>query len=294
MHRTKFWLTPKNQAEDLTGSSFSDHMYVSSSSASSSSDDENNLSNDDTSKKLVLYDHVTNGDNTNQLAPDPLRRRPPRPLRSKPPSSAPKVLPVVGAFTVQCNSCYKWRLIPTKKKYEEIREHNLQHPFICVKAREWRPDISCDDPEDVSQDNNMIWAIDKPEIPQAPDGWQRLLRIRGEGSSQFGDIYYKAPSGKKLRSMPEVEKFFADHPEYVTNGVTSARFSFQMPKPLQENYVKKKRSHAKSVEPKQVSPLAWAGPEAGTNSKEGRHVSDPVRRPAKKQTTQSFIHKDTV
>jgi hypothetical protein len=43
-----------------------------------------------------------------------------------------------------------------------------------------------------------------------------------------------------------------------------------------------------------VSPLAWAGPEDGTNSKEGRHVSDPaVRRPAKKQATQSFIHKDT-
>lgn len=43
-----------------------------------------------------------------------------------------------------------------------------------------------------------------------------------------------------------------------------------------------------------VSPLDWVGPEDGTNSKEGRHVSDPVRRRAKKQTTQSFIHKDTV
>ena len=198
-HRSKFRLKPKNQAKDLTGSSLPnnqqrslpDHMCVSSSSSasSSSSDDENNVSNDDTSKKLVLYDPLTNGDNTNQLAPDPLPCRPPRPSRSKPPSSAPRVSPVVGAFTVQCNSCYKWRLIPTKKKYEEIREYNLQHPFVCENAREWRPDISCDDPEDVSQDNSMIWAIDKPEIPQTPDGWQRLLRIRGEGSSQFGDMY---------------------------------------------------------------------------------------------------------
>jgi len=48
-----------------------------------------------------------------------------------------------------------------------------------------------------------------------------------------------------------VLRFLADHPEYMTDGVTLARFSFQMPKPLQENYVKKKRSHAKSVEPKQ-------------------------------------------
>jgi len=36
----------------------------------------------------------------------------------------------------------------------------------------------------------------------------------------------------------------------MTAGVTPARFSFQIPKPLQENYVRK-RSHAKSIEPEQ-------------------------------------------
>jgi hypothetical protein len=192
MHRGNFSLTPKNQVKDLTGSSFPnnqhrsllDPIYV-----SSSSDDENNLSNDDASKQLVLYDPGTNGDNTIQLAPDPLRYKPlPRP-RSRPPSSAPRVLPAVGAFTVQCASCFKWRLIPTKEKYEEIREYILQQPFVCEKAREWRPDVSCDDPEDISQDGSRIWAIDKPSIAQPPDGWQRLLRIRGEGSSKFADMY---------------------------------------------------------------------------------------------------------
>jgi hypothetical protein len=154
-----------------------DHRYVSSSSSSSSYSYSSSSSDDDDE-----YNPVTNGDNTNQLAPDPLLCRPP-------PSSAHRVLPVVGAFAVQCHSCSKWRLIPTKKKYEEIREHNLQHPFVCEKAREWQCNISCDDPEDVSQDDSMIWAIDKPGIPQTPDGWQRLLQIRGEGSSQFGDMY---------------------------------------------------------------------------------------------------------
>ncbi|CAJ2665373.1 unnamed protein product [Trifolium pratense] len=168
---------------------------------SSSSDDENNLSNDDASKQLVLYDPGTNGNDTIQLSPDPLLCKPlPRP-RSKPPSSVPRVLPAVGAFTVQCASCFKWRLIPTKEKHEEIREYILQQPFVCEKAREWRPDVSCDDQEDISEDGSRIWAIDKPSIAQPPDGWQRLLRIRGEGSSKFADIYYVAPSGKRLRSQ---------------------------------------------------------------------------------------------
>lgn len=40
-----------------------------------------------------------------------------------------------------------------------------------------------------------------------------------------------------------------DHPEYMTDGVTLSRFSFQIPKPLQENYVRKRPS--RSVEPEQ-------------------------------------------
>lgn len=30
------------------------------------------------------------------------------------------------------------------------------------------------------------------------------------------------------------------HPEYVVQGVTLSQFSFRIPKPLQENYVKKR------------------------------------------------------
>ncbi|KAG1364534.1 methyl-CpG-binding domain-containing protein 2 [Cocos nucifera] len=185
------------------------------------------------------------------------------------PNSSSRVLPFVGAFTVQCASCFKWRLIPTKEKYEEIRETILQEPFVCERAREWRPDISCEDPTDISQDGSRLWAIDKPNIAQPPRGWERLLRIRGEGSTKFADVYYVSPSGKKLRSMVEVEKYLKDHPE---DGVNKSQFSFQIPKPLHENYVRKRSSRAtnpcdgaglglpRPLEPEDVNPLSWAAP----------------------------------
>jgi CW-type Zinc Finger/Methyl-CpG binding domain len=115
-------------------------------------------------------------------------------------------VPSIGAFTVQCASCFKWRLIPTKDKYEEIREKILQLPFVCERAREWRPEVSCEDREDISQDGSRLWAIDKPQIPLAPPGWERLIHIRGEGCTRFADVYYAAPNGKKLRSLVEVQR----------------------------------------------------------------------------------------
>jgi len=185
MHRANFWLTPKNQNKHQKASSFlnnevaslPDSISVSSSSLSSSS-----------SSSWDEYNPVTNRDNTGQLALNPLLLKPMPCRLRKSPNSAPRLLPEVIAFTVQCASCYKWRLVPTKEKYEEIREYILQNPFFCEKAREWRPYLSCDVPGDVSQDDSLIWAIDKAHIPQTPNGWQRLLRIRSEGSSKFADM----------------------------------------------------------------------------------------------------------
>jgi hypothetical protein len=98
------------------------------------------------------------------------------------------ISPTIGAFTVQCAKCFKWRLIPTKEKYEEIRERIIQQPFVCKRAREWRPNVTCDDPEDISQDGSRLWAIDKPNIAQPPPGWERQIRIRGEGGTKFADV----------------------------------------------------------------------------------------------------------
>ncbi|KAE9599385.1 putative transcription factor & chromatin remodeling CW-Zn family [Lupinus albus] len=266
MNRGKFSLTPKNEVKNPTGltlhsSSTSDPIYI------SSSDDESGLSNDNMSRQLVIYDQVANGNNSIQLSPTPLQCEPPPLPRSRAPSSSRRVLPSVGAFAVQCASCFKWRLIPTKKIYEEIRECIIEQPFVCEKAREWRPDVSCDDPEDISQDGDRIWAIDKPNIVMPPKGWERLTRIRSEGSSKFADIYYVAPSGKRLRSMVEINKY--------------------------ENYVRKRPAKlASSYECsglEQVHPLAWANPELHERSLEfpsiGSDVCDATSRPAKKQAT---------
>ncbi|WOK96347.1 methyl-CpG-binding domain-containing protein 2-like [Canna indica] len=205
-----------------------------------------------------------------------------------------RVSPSIGAFTVQCATCFKWRLIPTKEKYEEIRENILQEPFVCERAREWRPDILCEDPEDISPDGSRVWAIDKPNIAQPPPGWERLVRIRGEGSTKFADVYYATPSGKKLRSMVEIERYLFEHPEYSQQGVNISQFSFQIPRPLQENYVRKctvQRSvsscHNESLPLplQEVKPLSWGAPPSQKDLQIGEpddlapYLVDPVQLP---------------
>lgn len=229
------------------------------SSSSSSKDDsqviqnESNQSDGSASKQLVLYDPTLNGGG-------PIEPFNPKPIYNHHSRfSSPRVLPYVGAFTVQCANCFKCRLVPTKEKYEEIREHIRENPFICKKASEWRPDISCEDPTDISQDGSKLWATDKPNIAQPPRGWQRLLRIRGKGCSKFVDIYYHAPTGKRLRSSVEV-KYLLEHPEYMDEGVTLSQFSFQIPKPLQEDYVKKRSTKKASHDDTELVKFAhWHG-----------------------------------
>ncbi|KAK9699592.1 hypothetical protein RND81_08G184000 [Saponaria officinalis] len=239
----------------------------------SSSDDEKDEIFENNDKQIVLYNpkNVCNDDGVvvsgKEIVPisisDPIPD--PDPLQCRP-LSVPKVLPSVGAFTVQCALCYKWRLIPSKEKYEEIREHIMDRPFSCDLAKEWRAEISCDEPADIEQDGSRLWAIDKPSIAQPPLGWERELRIRGEGSSKFADVYYISPTGKRLRSMVEVHKYLMEHPDYIRQGVTLSQFSFQTPKPLQENYVRKRapRVNATSGDPVHASPLSWASPDNPT------------------------------
>ncbi|VVA27946.1 Hypothetical predicted protein [Prunus dulcis] len=285
-------------------------LSSSSSSSSSSSDSDNEIIQAHfNSHQLVLYDPATAKANANANAVATVHEKVnrPNPFPFHRPS---RVLPSVGAFTVQCASCFKWRLIPTKEKYEEIREHILEQPFYCETAREWRDFVSCDDPEDITQDGSRLWAIDKPNIAQPPPGWQRLLRIRGEGGTRFADVYYESPSGKKLRSSVEIQKYLLQHPEYLDAGVTMSQFSFQTPKPLQEdyvrkrpdNYVKKRPAHLTAssaakrlLEPgAEVSPIAWVGPDDSPDLQLGRPACspysqaplfDPFVRPTKKRAT---------
>lgn len=203
---------------------------------------------------------------------------------SMPRDASRRVLPSVGAFTVQCARCLKWRLIPTKEQYEAIRQCILEDPWVCENAYPWRPDASCDDPADISQDKSRLWAIDKPNISQPPPGWERLLVIRGEGASKFADVYYVTPSGKKLRSMVEVERFLIENPEYLEAGVNLSQFSYQIPKPLHEGYVRKRSASAtpgadvgptkkmkaisdveRNQKTTQAKPLSWRKPDSSSN-----------------------------
>ncbi|KAH7277561.1 hypothetical protein KP509_39G057100 [Ceratopteris richardii] len=156
-----------------------------------------------------------------------------------------RVLPCIGAYTVQCALCMKWRLIPTKEQYEEIRQSVSENPFFCSSTASWRPNISCEDPSDVMQDDSHLWAIDRPNIPAPPPGWDRQLVFRGAGASKFADVYYVAPSGRKLRSTPEVERFLTEFPEYA-QGARISQFSFVIPKPLDRDYCRKKSAELSS------------------------------------------------
>ncbi|XP_050373080.1 methyl-CpG-binding domain-containing protein 2 [Argentina anserina] len=284
--------TSENNSNRAAGLSASSSSVSSPPSSPSSSDEilESHLK----SQELVLYDPAGGGGGgagrgNKNLSPSPISS-------ISPVSTGARVLPSVGAFTVQCANCFKWRLIPTKEQYEKIREHILEQPFYCETAKEWRPSISCDDPADINQDGSRLWAIDRPNIAQPPPGWQRLLRIRGEGSTKFADVYYQAPSGKRLRSMVEVQKYLIEHPEYMVDGLSMAQFSFQIPRPLQENYVRKRPAAprltasphgSRTLDPTIANPIAWAGPDdtelqLGSPYLEA-HVSDPVGRPTKKR-----------
>ncbi|XP_038890273.1 methyl-CpG-binding domain-containing protein 2 isoform X1 [Benincasa hispida] len=292
-------------SSSLSSSSFENELHEPRNENAQSQSNENpsrnknaqSQSNENPSRELVLYDSSANDGGANEPVSTPVEHQRPPLLGHLTPNSS-RVLPSVGAFTVQCASCFKWRLIPTKEKYEEIREHLLEKPFYCETAREWRPDISCDDPADITQDGSRLWAIDKPNIAQPPPGWQRLLHIRGEGSTKFADVYYIAPSGKKLRSMVDIQKYLIEHPEYQTEGVSMTRFSFQIPKPLRENYVRKRRPNMNAscdgskLESGGVHPISWARPDDSTALQLGKPglsellltapVDNPITRPVKK------------
>ncbi|XP_031475603.1 methyl-CpG-binding domain-containing protein 2-like [Nymphaea colorata] len=138
-----------------------------------------------------------------------------------------------GLFAVQCSACFKWRLIPSKRVYEDIRQAVLVDPFVCDKAKKWNPHVSCAVPDDIQPSEDMIWGIDDPiDAPEPPPGWERLLRIRNRWwDYRFADVFYVAPNGKRVRSKSEVERFFTENPEYVREGVHINQFSFYAPKP---------------------------------------------------------------
>ncbi|XP_058082776.1 methyl-CpG-binding domain-containing protein 4-like [Magnolia sinica] len=140
---------------------------------------------------------------------------------------------VVGAYAVQCGECFKWRLIPSQERYEEIRATFIEDPFFC----DMKEGISCDDPADVEYDTSRIWIIDKPNIPKPPDGFERGLTLRKDNSRM--DAHYATPIGKKVRAPAEVEKFLAMHPQYKKANVSVSSFNFTVPKIMEDTLPRK-------------------------------------------------------
>ncbi|PAN36157.1 hypothetical protein PAHAL_6G266700 [Panicum hallii] len=220
---------------------------------------------DDASHQIVIYKNDKSDRGQDEQSGSHFSLEPLKPSKTSKRASVK-----IGAFAAQCAKCQKWRLISTKEKYEEIRERIREDPFVCEKAREWKPDVTCNDPSDVSQDGSKLWAIDKPDIAQAPQGWERLIKIRGEGSTRFADVYYRSPTGVQLRSTNEVEKYLAEHPEYIAQGVELSHFSFKSPAPLKKDYVRKRSQTSQSgvthtgssnlLQLEEVQPISWAAP----------------------------------
>ncbi|XBH99500.1 hypothetical protein VPH35_128809 [Triticum aestivum] len=137
---------------------------------------------------------------------------------------------IISTYSVQCSTCQKWRVVPSKLKYEQIRENIIQVPFSCKYVHGWKPQVTCHDPTDISEDNGMAWAIDIPCIPQTPLGWERNITLRNEQSTRFADVYYISPAGRKVRSMKDVERYLEDNPDYAAR-LQLSQFSFRVPKP---------------------------------------------------------------
>ncbi|KAG6548431.1 hypothetical protein Mapa_009918 [Marchantia paleacea] len=93
---------------------------------------------------------------------------------------------------VQCRLCGKYRRVPEKRRYEEIRQQVLSNPWECSCASEWTTEeISCDVPEEFTSPE-FVLLFDKSAIPVSPPLWERECFL---SKQYFADIYYYPPNG---------------------------------------------------------------------------------------------------
>ncbi|KAI4974946.1 hypothetical protein ZWY2020_048553 [Hordeum vulgare] len=145
----------------------------------------------------------------------------------------------IDTYVVECSTCQKWTIIPSKHKYEQIRENIIQVPFSCKYVHGWKPEVTCHDPTDISEGNGMVWAIGKPGIPQAPLGWERKITLSSEQGTTFGDVLYLS-CGQKIKIHERGRKL--------------SQFSFKVPKPPN------RPRQSKLIEPTEVPPPVHRDP----------------------------------
>ncbi|KAL5699686.1 Methyl-CpG-binding domain protein 4 [Ranunculus cassubicifolius] len=69
--------------------------------------------------------------------------------------------------------------------------------------------------------------MDKPNLPKPPRGFKRSLVVRSDYSKC--DAYYHLPTGKKARTLSDIEKFLEANPKYKSQ-VKLSDFNFTVPK----------------------------------------------------------------
>ncbi|KAG0447345.1 hypothetical protein HPP92_028379 [Vanilla planifolia] len=118
--------------------------------------------------------------------------------------------------------------------------------------------------------------------------------------------YYVAPSGKRLRSMVELQRYLEEHPEYSRQGVKVSQFSFQIPRPLHGNYVRKRTGRPlysgdkdgsalrRHSEPIEAHPLSWVAPIAvGEEVAESMPTSSLVPSHGRKRVSKEQVRRRT-
>jgi hypothetical protein len=92
---------------------------------------------------------------------------------------------------VQCASCSKWRRLPQDEQVPSEEDE-----WKCQEAT-WRPNLSCDDPEDVDTDDE-----DEPELSMGnfndPAAWGDF---QGSGQDAIDRAFGRTSSGRATRPV---------------------------------------------------------------------------------------------
>ncbi|KAK3240776.1 methyl-CpG-binding domain-containing protein [Cymbomonas tetramitiformis] len=143
-------------------------------------------------------------------------------------SAADAVAPPQINQWVQCDKCSKWRSVPWGE-WELIGEEQ----WYC-EMQTWHTGASCDMPEDGWDKGSLFVVMQKGKedaVPEVPEGWEREVVQRQSGASaQSGvrcDTYYRAPCGKRLRSLPEIQEHHVKHEKQCFRTAAGGRILFE-------------------------------------------------------------------
>ncbi|XP_010448849.1 PREDICTED: methyl-CpG-binding domain-containing protein 1-like [Camelina sativa] len=135
----------------------------------------------------------------------------------------------IDIFAVQCAECQKWRKLNSQEDYELFRSRQLEEQFVCEEIE----GVSCEDAGDIEYDSSNTWVTEKPGLPETPEGFKRSYVMRKDYSKM--DVYYVTSTGKKLKTLAEIEAFIAANEEF---NAPLEDFNFTVPKVMEDTVPK--------------------------------------------------------